>query len=761
MPTIHRFPTLVWQDQQGTWTAHVCDSDYPAGLGPSAGKAVEQLADYLDWLFAQNPWMDGPDFLDPELLSFKVPVRPEYEADGRRYPCDETVQLSVHAVRGRQEYGLLICALPTLDLRFYYHDPAALRNLVSHYVQQKLEAITPQELSRYLPPRQAVLESINLTVRSRRRSASNFAQRVETLGGVAEALGHPQLRRQFSQPYERTEQVAQLVRLLGKERANVLLVGEPGSGKTTVLVEAVRQLERGEGGAAAARGRRYWQTSAGRLIAGMKYLGQWEERCEHIIAELADTEGVLCVDNLLELVRQGGSAPTNSLAAFFLPYLQRGELRLVAEATPAEVDACRRLLPGLADVFQLLVLPPFGRQEAINVLEYLGGSLQSNLHIELGRGVVGMVYHLFRRFRPYDAFPGKAAAFLALLFEKARQDRRDEVTPEQVLALFINQTGLPELLLRDEIPLVREDVLAEFRRQVIGQDDACQAAATLVTTFKAGLNDPNRPVGVLLFCGPTGVGKTETARALSRYLFGHGEMGAPAGATTSPDRMVRLDMSEYTGWRAGERLLTRPDGEPSELIQKVRQQPFAVVLLDEVEKADPEVFDVLLGVFDEGRLTDRFGRVTRFTSAVIIMTSNLGAGKREAFGFGPAPGVSYESEAMGFFRPEFFNRIDQVVTFSALDAETIRAITRKELGEIAAREGLVRAGVRLDWSRRLEDHVAREGFDERYGARPLQRTLESMVVTPLARHLLDNPEVRRATVYLDVDEQGQLVIRAS
>src|SRR5262249_39099315 len=156
----------------------------------------------------------------------------------------------------------------------------------------------------------------------------------------------------------------------------------------------------------------------------------------------------------------------------------------------------------------------------------------------------------------------------------------------------------------------------------------------------------------------------------------------------------------------------------------------------EIEKADPEVFDVLLGVFDEGRLTDHFGRVTSFKSAVVIMTSNLGAGKEGAFGFGRAPAVPYESEALAFFRPEFFNRIDSVVTFQPLQEESIRAITRKELGEIAAREGLARAGVRLTWSERLERHLAREGFDERYGARPLQRALESLVVSPLARYLL-------------------------
>src|SRR5262249_55116807 len=153
----------------------------------------------------------------------------------------------------------------------------------------------------------------------------------------------------------------------------------------------------------------------------------------------------------------------------------------------------------------------------------------------------------------------------------------------------------------------------------------------------------------------------------------------------------------------------------SEMIQKLRQQPFAVVLLDEIEKADPEVFDVLLGVFDEGRLTDRFGRVTGFKSAVVIMTSNLGAGRSGSFGFRSSPPPACARGALAFSRPEFFNRLDGVVTFQPLGADTIRAITRKELGEIAAREGLARLGVRLTWSDRVEQHLAREGFDERYG----------------------------------------------
>jgi len=247
------------------------------------------------------------------------------------------------------------------------------------------------------------------------------------------------------------------------------------------------------------------------------------------------------------------------------------------------------------------------------------------------------------------------------------------------------------------------------------------------------------------------------AKALSGYLFGHGRQ---------KDRLIRLDMSEYAGPGAADRLLGGTGtagagfarGEPSPLIRRVRQQPFAVLLLDEIEKAAPEVFDLLLGVFDEGRLTDPYGRLTTFRSTVIIMTSNLGADRPEGFGLGrPAP-PSYDAEAMGFFRPEFFNRLDAVVTFDPLTPGTMVRITEKELREIASREGLVRAGLRLRWTERLVRRLADRGFDRRYGARPLQRTLETLLVAPLSKYLIDHPDLRNAAVRLDVDEADGVLI---
>ena len=232
-------------------------------------------------------------------------------------------------------------------------------------------------------------------------------------------------------------------------------------------------------------------------------------------------------------------------------------------------------------------------------------------------------------------------------------------------------------------------------------------------------------------------------------LFGHG---------TQAERLVRLDMSEFASPWTAERLLTKDDGTPSEFLQKVRRQPFVVVLLDEIEKASAEVFDLLLGALDEGRLTDRYGRTTTFRSAVLIMTSNLGSGKGRSIGFaGPAPTV-YEAAVRDFFRPEFFNRIDAVVSFSTLDAEACRAIVRKELSDLARRPGLSKANLRLAAGDALLEHLLGVGFDARYGARPLQRALETYVVTPLARYLLEHLDVKSGEICIDIDAANHLIV---
>jgi ATP-dependent Clp protease ATP-binding subunit ClpC len=762
---VHHFAVLLVGDAAGFHTALPVEADEgAAGFARTPALALGQLRDYLEWLYRRDPDRAGPGLCDPALSVFRVAVLPEYQAGERVYACDRPLTLPIHCVAGRLASGLLVAALPLLGVRFYYHEADALPALARRYAELALKGLTPRELARHLPPPSVRLEEVLVRVRPRARATPPGAG-LTALAQVAEPLGDRAVRRQLSAAWEREALVAEAVRKLHHERTGLLLVGEPGVGKTTILAEAARAAERLSAAArrtagAAPPGRLFWMTSAGRLIAGMKYLGQWEERCEQVIDELARLPGVLCVENLLDLVRTGGSGPGDSLAAFLLPYLQRGELRLAGECTPGELDACRRLVPGFADLLPILNVPPFDRAAALAVLDCTAARHAQNLRLNIAPDFSDRVHHLFRRFAPYQAFPGPAVGFLRELCERhARTERGRPLTAEDAVDHFIRRTGLPGWLLRDEEPLDRERLLTALRARVIGQEEAVRAAARVVTTLKAGLNDPQRPLGVLLFLGPTGVGKTELARALTAVLFGNrapADPLSPPSATCAPqpeDRLVRLDMSEYAGPDAVERLLGPPHGEPGALIRRLRQQPFCVLLLDEIEKAAPEVFDALMGVCDEGRLTDRYGRTTTFRSCLILMTSNLGSERREAFGFGDRP-PPYADAARTYFRPEFYNRLDAVLTFDPLGPETIRAITLKELAEVGRREGLERRGLRLRWSERVVAWLAREGFDARLGARPLQRVLERGVVAPMARYLLTHPTLADEELLIDWEEAG-------
>jgi ATP-dependent Clp protease ATP-binding subunit ClpC len=755
MPT-YRFPVLIWQDYEGQFTASLAEYGQ-TGIGVTAGAAVAQLKEYLSWFYQEHRWQAGSDFLDAKLITYRVNVRPQYLVDERIYPGDETIALRVACVHGRQEGGLLVCALPVLGIRFYYYDSQTLKDLVVAYVQETLKGLTPRDLTRYLAPREVRLDELVLTVTHKEKKRL-YQPEITNLSEVADPLGHKSVRRQFSRAWEREAEVADLVARLTREKANVVLVGAPGSGKSAVIVDAVRQIERQfkstkstadeDEDEDAAYEHKFWLTNGARMIAGMQYLGQWEQRCERVIEELSNINGVLCVESLLDLVRSGGQGPSDSIGSFLIPYVQRGELRVVGEATQDELDACRRLLPGLVNLFQVLKLPPLTRDKAISILDRIATAARQNTQVGVSVAVIELVYQLFNRFFPYHAFPGKTVAFLNSLLERSAIERASEVTTERVIRQFIRQTGLPELFLRDDLLLAEGEVSATFSSQVIGQAGACTTAARLVTTFKSGVNDPNRPIGVLLFCGPTGVGKTELAKAISRFFFGHGEDG---------ERIMRLDMSEYSGPDAADRLVGHPTGEPSDLIKKLRQQPFVVLLLDEIEKAAPEVFDVLLSVFDEGRLTDRYGRTTMFRSAVIILTSNLGADKFGGIGFDNQAPSSYEKEAMAFFRPEFVNRIDEIVQFNPLDKENVLAITRKELSEIGQREGLTRARIRLECSDEVVSQLARVGFDARYGARQLQRTIDTLLIGPLGRYIVEHSPLGNTRIRIDVDEEDGIV----
>lgn len=747
-----RYPVAVWQDAEGSFTGCTLAGRPAAAIDRSVKDVLAQLTKYLTWLIRQGEDDGSPDLDDLSLAEFRVPVRPRYECLGT-VDALEPFPLRIIGVLGRRSDGQRQCVLPTIGRRFAYHDDSPLPELVAETVQQALSDATPQALSRVLSPPALRLEKVFVR---EQLAASALAPRHPVLESLAEQLGQRRQAARFGPAHLRGALVQAVAERLGQATASILLVGESGVGKTAVMSDAVRLVVRTLFHAApdasddddtTAR-RQFWLTSGARIIAGMKYLGQWEERVELLIDELAETGSVLCVESLLALARLGAQDPSGSIAAFLIPYLERGELRLVAEATPAEVDACRRLLPGLVDPFQIVRVPNFTPTEARGVLDLLLAEGARQRKIELAAGIGDVVYRLFARFQPYAAFPGRCAVFLRRWLAAAAEQGVGKLTPTDVLTRFQRETGLPERLLRDDIPLPYAEILGEFQRLVLGQEAACQAAAALVARFKSGLHDPRRPLGVMLFCGPTGVGKTEMAKALARYLF---------GASGAKDRLIRLDMSEYSGYGAAERLLMKSDGRESDFIQRVRRQPFVVVLFDEIEKAAPDVLDALLGLLDEGRLSDRFGRTTTFASAAIVMTSNLGADRAASIGY-EAGAPAFERIAMQTFRPEFFNRIDSVVSFAPLTPATIRALAERELCSIREREGLVKSGLKLVWDPAVITRLAEVGFDARYGARPLQRAMETQVVAPLSAWLLEHRGVRDRTLRLVVKANGSIGI---
>jgi ATP-dependent Clp protease ATP-binding subunit ClpC len=340
---------------------------------------------------------------------------------------------------------------------------------------------------------------------------------------------------------------------------------------------------------------------------------------------------------------------------------------------------------------------------------------------------------LLSAFRRDTAFPGKALAFVDYLATRPALKR--ELTIEEVTQAFGAWSGLPVDLLAPERSLDTAAIASHLRKGVVGQDHACEVAARVIARLKAGLDDPQRPVGALLFAGPTGVGKTELAKQLARYLFADAE------------RLVRVDMSELVTGAAIARLIT-PSPAGTSLADRIRRQPLSVVLFDEIEKADAAAFDLLLGVVGEGRLTDALGRLVDFRMSMIVMTTNLGAADPKPAGFSSQPDLvaDHASVIRNFFRPELLGRIDSIITFKPLAPIALEKIVELELAKLSVRPGLLARNLRLEMTPGARAKLARLGHDPKLGARPLRRTIEDLVVAPIAERMARDPSWRDQTI---------------
>src|SRR2546422_951163 len=612
-----------------------------------------------------------------------------------------------------------------------------------------------------------------------------------------------------------------------RQKNNPVLIGEPGVCKTAIVEGLARRIHEGNV-PAALRGKRIVSLNIGGMVAGAMFRGQFEQRIKSILEELRQNDDVIVfIDEMHTVVGAGAAEGAVGAGDMIKPALARGELHCIGATTLDEYRKHVEKDAALERRFQPVMVGEPSVEEAIEMLQTVRGNYEAHHRIEITDAAVEAAVKLSDRYINDRFLPDKAidvmdeaasalrldateqgivsptlvadleteladiqskkeAAATAEDYERAAKLRQQElvtqdklekarveakgasalvVAPEQIAQVVENWTGVPvSQMLETERQNLR-NLEDDLRKRAIGQNEAISAVARAIRRSRAGLKDPKRPIGSFLFLGPTGVGKTELAKALAAELFG-GE-----------DKLIRLDMSEYMEPHTVSRLFGSPPGyvghdEGGQLTEQVRRHPYSVILLDEVEKAHPEVFNALLQIMDDGRLTDGQGRTVDFKNTVVIMTSNAGsADMKRAVRIGFLPNSQEEerdehqevirSKAMEglkrMFRPEFINRIDQIVVFHSLGRAELYKIVDLLLAQVRSR--LSEQRIELVVSDEVRDLLLREGFDEEYGARPLRRAIQTHVDDALADALLNGGIAPGQVAYL-VLQDGKVAVEA-
>jgi ATP-dependent Clp protease ATP-binding subunit ClpC len=637
----------------------------------------------------------------------------------------------------------------------------AIRSEVGRIVSAR--DLSPDEYLQLLPPRAQRLEPVTVRLdlgeespgqgaRSLRkqlleRHRKAHARRV--LESVAAPLHARSEVRDGPPVIGREAELRTLAPLLGgKERASVLLLGSELVGKSALIVAWLRQEQ------ASGRERLVYATSGSRLIAGMSGLGQWQERVGRVLRAAEELDAVLYFEDLSDLLAEHSG--WIDLPGAMKPFLEEGRVRLCGELTPEGLDQFEGRHAGFLSCLSRVRVQPLAVEAAARALRE---RIEFRARREpdrpnLAPDALQPLLDLTERYLPYQPLPGKAVR----LYEELRATYRSDLGPDgaprpitvdRLIEAFSLRTGIPAFLLREDRALRAEEVVRSFQKRLVGQEPAVRSVAGTLCMVKAGLQPAGKPLATFLFIGPTGVGKTELARLLADFLFG------------SQDRMIRFDMSEYMDPFAAERLIRGTQSADGLLTRKVREQPFCVLLLDEIEKAHPAVLDLLLQVCGEGRLTDARGKTAYFHNAILILTSNLGAAHRRApVGIGSARQTDeayYVKQVHQEFRPELVNRIDRILVFGSLAPEQVREVARVALGRIEKRRGLAEAGIELVVGEEALGALAREGTSEAYGARAMRRHLEDRLVAPLGRFLSRlGPEARGGVVEAGAEAHFEL-----
>ncbi|GJM35411.1 MAG: ATPase AAA [Saprospiraceae bacterium] len=745
MEKIH-YPLLYYSLPEGAVLGILVGTEYQV-IEKDLRTVKTILSDHLQKQYKKYDDYPFVDLRDPRLKIIELSIRPSFRDESSAFPLSQTIKVPVPIVYGENDQGFFECHLPLFEESFYYYDPRQFDALVSYFTTNLLNQLAPENIYRLMLHPKPELDTIALKVNYDRNfewKGLPIQRQYQVLSRLAEQYPPqkgPQNRKNYrsDSAWEMEDIVSDIIDKLITTRSNLLLVGKRGVGKTACLNQAIKKIT--------LQVRRqkldysFWRIRSQRIVSSGKYLGEWQENCEQMVEELNAANGILWVVDLIQLLKIGGEGPEDSVAAFLHQFLQQDKLQLVGELTPEELESMRRLLPGFAQVFQIITIEELSAQKSQLVMEHFARYAKQQFDIHISQNAIELSFRLLNRYYPYESFPGKGINFLSNCVNEGMLKEKSRLTRQDIIKNFIGQTGLPELFLRDDLLLDTDDLYKYFNSRIIGQPDAVEKMSTLVKIFKAGLNNPHKPINTLLFAGPTGVGKTASAKALADYFFGKGQKRSP---------LIRIDMSEFQHPSQINRLIGYGK-EVGQLVREIRERPFSVLLLDEIEKAAPSLFDALLTVLDEGILVDAYGRITNFRNTIIIMTSNLGATTQRSIGFQETTrdADKYLSAIEQHFRPEFVNRIDGFVMFRSLNKADIQNITIKELEALKKREGFTKRGLNIVFTKAFIDQLILKGFDARYGARPLQRAIEQQLVNPMANWMLDNPDQRNCSLEID------------
>jgi ATP-dependent Clp protease ATP-binding subunit ClpC len=670
--------------------------------------------------------------------------------------------------------------------------------------------------------RQQVLQLLGSSESVSQNHSSNPNVNTPTLDGLARDLTAYAKEGHLDPVIGRSKEIERVIQVLSRRtKNNPVLIGEPGVGKTAIAEGLAQKIINNEI-PETLKDKRVMTLDMGSVVAGTKYRGEFEDRLKKIMDEIRQAGNiVLFIDELHTLIGAGGAEGAIDASNILKPALSRGELQCIGATTLDEYRKYIEKDAALERRFQPITVDQPSPDEAILILHGLRDRYEAHHRVKITDEAIVEAVHLSDRYIPDRFLPDKAidlideasskvrlrsytappslkqlenkledirkekdSAVQSQEFEKAaglrdteqklreeldttknewkeKQGRLDmEVTPEDIAQIVASWTGIPVTKLAEEETerlLKMEEILHE---RVIGQEEAVKSVSRAIRRARAGLKDPKRPMGSFIFLGPTGVGKTELARALAESLFG------------DENAVVRIDMSEYMEKHSTSRLVGAPPGyvgyeEGGQLTEKVRRKPYSVVLLDEIEKAHPEVFNILLQVLEDGRLTDSKGRTVDFRNTLIIMTSNVGAEaikKNTSLGFTATQDAGRDygnmkdkvmAELKKSFRPEFLNRIDETIVFHSLDEEHISRIVTLMAEEL--RKRLKEQDVDFALTDNAKAFLAKEGYDPTYGARPLRRAIQKHIEDRLSEELLRGNISKGDSLTID-EKDGELVV---